>query len=78
MSAPEHRHVFERATLRHADGTPMEDGRRCRCGMEVVGDGPFAVNANLVRASREFNRACTDALTRLADAFAASHRRMFP
>lgn len=78
MTTTEHDHVFRRVTLRHDDGTLIEGGRRCACGLEVVGDGPFALSANLVRASRNFNQAYARAAVRLADALAAHNRRRFP
>lgn len=81
MSAAEsdqHEHVWERAQIRHRDGAPIEGGRRCSCGLEVVGDGPFALNANIVRAAREFNRGVAEAMNNIGRAMEAGRKRRFP
>lgn len=74
----EHEHVFHRAQLRHRDGTPIEGGRRCSCGLEIVGDGPFALNADLVRSGHDLIEEVTKAFQSLADRLAEANRRRFP
>lgn len=73
-----HHHVWRRATLRHADGTVIPGGRRCACGREIVGDGPLALNADVVRAARGFNEAVVAGITDLAARLEADRRRRFP
>lgn len=73
-----HTHVFTRTSLMHADGTPIPGGRRCSCGMEVVGEGLYSLNANLVRASYNFNRAAARAMEDIGKRMVESRRRMFP
>jgi hypothetical protein len=63
-----HEHVFRRAALRHADGTEIPGGRRCACGLEVVGEGPLAVSAAVVRTARQFNEAWAGAAVQVARA----------
>lgn len=74
----EHEHVFRRARVTDDDGAVIEGGRRCSCGIEVVGDGPLSVNAQLVRSARNFNRAVTEMMTRIGQQLEASRRRRFP
>jgi len=71
----DHRHVFGRADVRYSDGTPIEGGRRCACGLEVVGDGPLSLNANFVRAGRDLNLALARAMADLGRRLEESRRR---
>lgn len=70
---PEHRHYFARAVVRDAHGVPMPDGRRCVCGVEIVGS-PFGVNAAVIRAGQRFNEALADVAVIFARRLEAAQR----
>lgn len=78
MSTPDHEHVFRVATVRDSQGKALEGGRRCTCGVEVVGSGPFALNARLIRASQQINTAMGSAMQELTRRMEADRRRRFP
>lgn len=67
MSTPDHEHVFRVATVRDSQGKALEGGRRCTCGIEVVGSGPFALNAQMIRSSQRINTALEGAVLALAE-----------
>jgi hypothetical protein len=81
--APEHQHVYVKARVLDAHGKPMLHGRRCRCGLEVIGggggaEGVFPVDANLIRAGQKFNAGVVDFFERFGRAMEQSRRRRFP
>lgn len=70
MPEREHRHTFTPAgTRHHADGTPIPGVRACPCGVEVVGDGPYALHIGVIRGAHDFNTAAAEGLATLAAVF---------
>lgn len=61
-----HQHAWRSSTVHLPRGD--QAGRRCACGVEVVGNAPFGVNAQVIRASQMVERAMADGLRRLSDA----------
>lgn len=78
MTESKHEHIFRKVNLRHRDGTRIVGGRRCECGLEVVGDGPFAINAAFIRSCYEANRSMIEALANFSRNMEKIRKKRFP